>query len=435
MMDDSTTSRDSEQPTLKHVTNKPTQTIRPTFQLVATTEKPVMNDLTTSRDSEQPTIKHATNNPIQTNSSTFQPVATTEKPVMDTSDSEPTKQTNTEELPTSHPTSMASTANPTMQSSSSNPVTASPKSMPSQMTVTKQPTRNSASITSTTDNPTIQLTQMKVGESNMLSIRPFPMPVTMTPSKPVTGSASNPPSKKPIAHMPTSNRTQMPSTTADNQVNNSATIDQSVGISPLAIRLTTDPQTKSIDADELGFFILNHLLKEMEEKFPSNDGSSSYILVSPVLDKLRHLQEVADDGSIIANEFGFVFSGVLSFSGDSAPSAEVLDNSTRESFAGESGDAFVRSLQDASDAGLKSTRSVSVVASSEGSKEVDSLQNELKSSTSDDDLYATKRWNILTIVFSVGLVLIAMHVMKTRRDRKKSDRQVCHSLFHDQIVG
>ena len=97
----------------------------------------------------------------------------------------------------------------------------------------------------------------------------------------------------------------------------------------------------------------------------------------------------------------------------------------------------MRSLQNANDAGLKSTRSVSVVASSEGSKEVDSLQNELQSSSSDDDyLYTTKRWNILTIVFSVGLVvLIALHVMKTRRDRNKTDRQVCHSLFHDQIVG
>ena len=105
---------------------------------------------------------------------------------------------------------------------------------------------------------------------------------------------------------------------------------------------------------------------------------------------------------------------------------------TRESFTGGSGEEFVRSLQNANDDGLESIRSVSVVKSS--SSEDESKDVVMSQLVEQDDPVTTRRttsspWYMLCIVFSVGLLLVAMHVMKTYFGAKSSDDEVSSIQF------
>jgi hypothetical protein len=205
---------------------------------------------------------------------------------------------------------------------------------------------------------------------------PSPLPVanTTSPSNEPSTSSQQPSSQ--ILRLPTSNPTQKPNTIAtakQEEQESAATISQSIRLLPFVIALRADPQTESIDFVELRFFILHHILNKLEEEFPSIDGSSSYVIISSVvLDNIRRLQQTetdSDSNSDVTLEFGIAISGVVSFSGDSTLSAGELDDVTRESFVGASGEDFVRSLQNANDDGLESIRSVSVVKSSSSEDE------------------------------------------------------------------
>lgn len=133
------------------------------------------------------------------------------------------------------------------------------------------------------------------------------------------------------------------------------------------------------------------------------------------------------------NDFGFEASGVAHFRGSSIPTAEAVYNLTLESFVGKSGDEFVHSLQNAEDIGLQSTRSVSADTSRAvlDKDKVDVAENRLE--LTDDSPTGTKRWSLLAIVFGVGLVLVAMHVMKTRRGRMIERDQQREYVVHDDV--
>ena len=419
---------ETESPTLKPSTVRQNITDSPTFQ-PSTATKPATRTLTpsTTHPTGQPTL-----NPV-TLSPTSHP---SQMPIV-------TKQ------PTQNPTSMIpSSARPT----SSRPVTvtASPTinktSNASQMhSPTKQPTQNPTSMMPSSARPTssrpVTVTASPtINKTSNASQMPSPLPVanTTSPSNEPSTTYSQQPSPQ-ILRLPTSNPTQKSNTIAtakQEEQKSAATISQSIRLLPFVIALRADPQTESIDFVELRFFILHHILNKLEEEFPSIDGSSSYVIISSVvLDNIRRLQQTetdSDSNSDVTLEFGIAISGVVSFSGDSAPSAEELDDVTRESFTGGSGEEFVRSLQNANDDGLESIRSVSVVKSS--SSEDESKNVVMSQLVEQDDQVTTRRttsspWYMLCIVFSVGLVLVAMHVMKTYFGAKSADDEVSSIQF------
>ena len=146
----------------------------------------------------------------------------------------------------------------------------------------------------------------------------------------------------------------------------------------------------------------------MQEKLLPIEGSSSYVLVSPV-PVLMHPQGTPLESSPNI-ELRFIFTGLFYFSGDSVPTVEKLDDVAQEAFAGDHGKEFVRSLQNADDFGLRSTRSVSAVASMK-SEEGDVVENILESANNNPTF--VNRWYVLAIVFGIGLLLFAVQLLKT----------------------
>lgn len=323
------------------------------------------------------------------------------------------------------PTNFNSTIQPTPMS----PVPGNPTSKPSR---TKQPSRTPTSVPSAMP---IQLSaDTEVIDSSRPTTRPSDKPVIKQPTAnpshgpssshptkqptlaPATASPRNTPSKMPVTNLPTANPTQLP--TAANLTTHPMLAQEEqdvapfllypVGVSPLALSLFTDPQTESVDINELTLFILNHLLKEMEETPLPIEGSSSYVVVSPVPDELIQVEGTL--GSDHSKEFGFVFTGLFYFSGNSLPTVEMLDVVAQDSFAGENAEEFVHSLQNADDDGLRSTRSVSAVSSNE-SKKAEVVESTLESAKVNPS--TSNRWYLLTVVFGIGLLLIAMKMFKS----------------------
>jgi len=193
-----------------------------------------------------------------------------------------------------------------------------------------------------------------------------------------------------------------------------------MAMSPFTMTLQTAPQTETVDVDELSYLISSHLLTEMQTKFTDAEVTNVYVNVSSVSDQRRQIQQT---GLVFASdvakpkEHDFQVSGEAHFAG-SSPTLENLDSVTKESFEGVNGNMFVRSLQNAEDSRLQSTRSVSVEKTNEpaNSEKGEISESYLPSVTEDpivgDPLY------VLGIVFGVGFILVAMYVMKTRRGRK-----------------
>jgi hypothetical protein len=458
---------ETESPTLKPSTVRQNITDSPTFQ-PSTATKPATRTLTpsTTHPTGQPTLNpvtlsptsHPSQMPIVTKQPTQNPTSTmmpssarptSSRPVTVTASPTINKTSNASQMhsPTKQPTQ-----NPTsMMPSSARPTSSRPVTVTASPTINK--TSNASQMHSPTKQPTHNPTSMMPSSARPTSSRP--VTVTASPTINKTSNASQMTSSLPVANntspsnepstssqqpssqifrLPTSNPTQKSNTIAtakQEEQASAATISQSIRILPFVIALRADPQTESIDFVELRFFILHHILNKLEEEFPSIDGSSSYVIISSVvLDSIRRLQQTetdSDSNSDVTLEFGIAISGVVSFSGDPTLSAGELDDVTRESFVGASGEDFVRSLQNANDDGLESIRSVSVVKSS--SSEDESKNVVMSQLVEQDDLVTTRRttsspWYMLCIVFSVGLVLVAMHVMKTYLGAKSSDDEV-----------
>ncbi len=332
--------------------------------------------------------------------------------------------------PASNPSHTPIATQPTIRPISNKPSSLNKKNQPTPMpTASSNPTSRPSKTFQTVANPAFQLSDAEVAMSYRPTTRPTANPSPGRPSfVPSTASPSRLPSKKPVSKQPTAIPTPMftaanPSispTFIPGQPKNSAVIDSDVpqvaqdtappqwypvGVSPLTISLIAG-QIESVD--ELTMFILNHLLKEMEERLLPIEGSSNYVLVSPVPTLVPPQGTPLESSADI--ELRFVFIGLFYFSGDSVPTVEMLDDVAREAFAGEHGEEFVRSLQNAKDIGLRSARSVSTAASRK-SKEGDVVENTLESANNNPTFI--NRWYILAIIFSVGLLLIAIKVLKT----------------------
>lgn len=361
--------------------------------------------------------------------------------------------------PTVHPMSnkpsSSNQTNPSVPLVSSNPTSQPFQTVPA----STQPTHNATSAPSVA-NPAPQLnSDIDVADSKNSTIHPSPMPVTKPPTAnpsnepsslhptkqptlaPSTVSPSMQPSTMPVSKQPTKNPTPMPSaaspttrptlmpglSTSLTDIDSSVpqeeqdTVWHPVGISPLAISLIADPQTQAVDINELTLFVLNHLLTAMKDERLSIEGSSSYVLVSPVPKNHEQPQ---------GTHQGFIFTGLFYFSGDpdSVPTVALLDTVAQRAFAGENGKQFVHTLQNAEDVGLQSTRSVSAVASSE-SNEVEDVVVESTLNSADANPIAINRWYVLAIVFGIGLLLIAMKVAKSYHDRSAIPKVSCYRLW------
>lgn len=360
--------------------------------------------------------------------------------------------------PTVHPMSnKPSFSNQTNPPTSMPLVSSNPTSRPFHtVPASTQPTHNAMSVPSGA-NHTLQLNSgIDMVDSKKSTIHPSPMPATKQPTAnpsnepsslhptkqpifaPSTVSPSKQPSTMPVSKQPTKNPTPMPSSaspttpptpmpglsTSLTDIDSSVpqeeedTVWHPVSISPLAISLITDPRTQAVDINELTLLVLNHLLKEMMDELLPIEGSSSYVLVSPVPEKLEQPQETHQ---------GFIFTGLFYFSGDpdSVPTVAMLDTVARQAFAGENSKQFVHTLQNAEDVGLQSTRSVSAVASSE-SNEVEDVVVESTLNSADADPIAINSWYVLAIVFGIGLLLIAMKVAKSYYNGGAITKVSCH---------
>ena len=200
----------------------------------------------------------------------------------------------------------------------------------------------------------------------------------------------------------------------------------SLPISPFKLKLVTGPQTSSVDTDELNAIMASHLQKEIQSSFSDSDVAGVDLDVSAVTRRLRRRQ-LLQDGLGFASDNGvrehdFEVYGTAHFGTSSIPTADDLSAATQRSFEGDGGNEFANLLQNAEDAGLKSTRSISAATSDVPDGDIS--ENFLGVST--DDPVAGQPMYIFGIVFGVGLLLVALYVYTTRkaRDRERASRDI-----------
>jgi len=201
--------------------------------------------------------------------------------------------------------------------------------------------------------------------------------------------------------------------------------------------LQTAPETSTVDTDELSYLLSRHLLKEMQTKDTSAEVTRVNVDIaadiSSAHSQSRNLQVAF--GHIPSKDHAFAISGEAYFAGSLT---EDLVSMIQESFEGDSEDEFVRSLQNAEDAGLQSTKSILVHISSETvivEERGKMIENRLGSinGTPEGDPIVSNKLYVLAIVFSVGFALVAMYVFKTRRGRiNREETNVVEELQCDE---
>ena len=195
--------------------------------------------------------------------------------------------------------------------------------------------------------------------------------------------------------------------------------------------LTLEAESDTVDANELAYLVNAHLLEEMQSELSSTETSSVDVTVTPLsVDEIPGLMFVGD------NMREFEVTGTASFTGSAKPTSETLNEVIQESFEGSSGEEFVSDLQNAEDEGLQSTQTISTdittseTISSEKEEEVATSEDmgvEFVESNLDvvsDDPVASKELWMIVLVFAVGLLLVALYVVKTRRGRKMEQNEV-----------
>ena len=309
--------------------------------------------------------------------------------------------------PSTQPTRMpvVLTASPSIQPTTGMPVTASPTKQLNSMPVTESPTSTSSSVLEEGTAPPSQLpinsTSPTLHSIIPPSVSPTTVsPITMAPSVDTVQETNDLSSQ----HKPTTSPTKAKT--------------NSVTLTSFELSLQTAPGTNTVDTLELKDLVSIHLLETMEAALKSFETTKLDMNVTSISGQpSRRLQPsglIFASDNTTTNTLDFTLSGIAYFSGSSVPSVKALDSVTLESFSGKSGDEFVHSLQNAEDAGLRSTRSVDAEISN--NEEVN-IVNQL-TQAEDDDEVGNKRLSLLAIVFGVGLLLVAMHVMKSRRARK-----------------
>lgn len=242
-------------------------------------------------------------------------------------------------------------------------------------------------------------------------------PVTIRPSASLKQNTNDLSSRKKPTSSPTEEKTS------------------AVTLSPLELSIQTHPGTYNVDTRELKDLVSIHLLETMEAALISFEVTKVDFNITQLSGQpSRHLQPsglIFASDSNTTNVFNFILNGVVYFIGSSVPTVKALDMVILESFAGKSGDEFVHSLQNAEDSGLRTARSFVAEASSETSHndEITLVENQLNQT--DDDTVGNRRMSLLAIVFGVGLVLVAMHVMKTRRGRKSGQEK--QDVMYDDV--
>ena len=200
--------------------------------------------------------------------------------------------------------------------------------------------------------------------------------------------------------------------------------------------LQINPQTDAVDPNELTYLISNHLLREMQAHFTSNEVKRVNVDVSPTVSQAKQKQDSglafsSDNDTPTHNDFAV--SGDVFFV-DSEGFEEVTDMRevgtaylgqyevdvlVEESFTGESGNEFLRCLQNAEDDALQNTNGISVTES-DSSRDEEIIDNYLGSSyrSTDGDPIISQRLYVLASMFGVGFLLVALYVFKTRQVKK-----------------
>lgn len=187
--------------------------------------------------------------------------------------------------------------------------------------------------------------------------------------------------------------------------------------------LETSPETTSVDNNELTSLVSDHLMKEMQANFTNAEVTRVNADVSPISPQAEPLQQEGlafFSDKPVSTQTEFVVSGKVFFSGSSMPTTEELDDVTQKSFTGDSGYEFLASLQNAEDAGLQSTSSISVSesgVSQEGGELFENFLGSRDGGSAVEDPLVGQPFKVLIVVFTVGFVLVAMYVFKTRRGR------------------
>ena len=203
-------------------------------------------------------------------------------------------------------------------------------------------------------------------------------------------------------------------------------------LSPFTLTLETDSQANTVDTTELSYLVSQHLLKEMQVQLPSVDTTNVDATVTSIANtkRGRYLQSglmFLTDKAAAPEEYEFEVTGEAYFAeGSEVPTSESLETVTQESFVGASGSEFVNSLQNAEDTGLQSTRSISVDMSDEddsaqkssGGTEGTIMESYLGATSKNDDPLTGYPLYVLVVVFSVGLMLVGLYVVKTRKGRR-----------------
>lgn len=185
-----------------------------------------------------------------------------------------------------------------------------------------------------------------------------------------------------------------------------------VPLSPFTLTLHTDLATNSLDSNELSFLVSDHLLREMEAGMTSADVTRVSVTVSP-MSYLRGRQRQLSSAESETKDFHFVVSGNAYFAGAVIPTTETLDDVSQESFEDESGSEFLRSLQNAEDAGLRSTKAISTDMTRIEEGQI--VDNYLGATTNEDDPLFGGKFYIMSLVFGIGFLLVALYIFKTRR--------------------
>ena len=265
-----------------------------------------------------------------------------------------------------------------------------------------------------TSNPTSSPTEIP-------SYTPTESPSSV-PTKSPTKSPSSSPSAKIVLKDPIviDDSASVITNSTNDKENATASV---VILSPFIMTLQTAPQTEEVDTNELSFLISDHLLEEIKAAFPDADVTGVDVDVSPISN--RRSRVLQQTGLVFAADIAepkqhdLEVSGDVYFEGTSVPTLGTLDIMAQDSFEGEKGDNFIRSLQYAEDAGLQSARSVSVDTLDDEPVEMESVELlESRLPTVMDDPIAGEPLYVLVIVFGVGFILVAMYVVKTRRGRR-----------------
>jgi len=198
--------------------------------------------------------------------------------------------------------------------------------------------------------------------------------------------------------------------------------DGSTDLQPFDLALFTDLFTDEVDTNELSEIIANHLLVVFQDEIPD----SSIAGVSVTVEDSTLARSLQDAFALKDKKFAYQVIGEVSYSGTEAPTLESISSATKASFDGQAGDAFLVSLQNAEDPGLRSTKSYEV----DLTEEVDYDQVPAVPVVPVESLLPVEEAklienNVLYIVigiFSVCFVLIGLHVLKTRRGRRQQER-------------